>query len=151
MIDEPTNHLDIDGREAVADYLSQKKGFILVSHDRYFLDRIIDHVLSINKVNIEVVRGNYSSWLENKNRLENDQRIQSAELKKDISRLESSLKRTAGWSFEIEKSKKGAADKGFVGAQSAKMMKRPRLLSQDGRGKLTKNQACCKTKSRCFR
>lgn len=128
LIDEPTNHLDIDGREAVADYLSQKKGFILVSHDRYFLDRIIDHVLSINKVNIEVVRGNYSSWLENKNRLENDQRIQSAELKKDISRLESSLKRTAGWSFEIEKSKKGAADKGFVGAQSAKMMKRAKAI-----------------------
>ena len=49
LIDEPTNHLDLEGRETVAAYLQKKKGFILVSHDRAFLDGCIDHVLSINR------------------------------------------------------------------------------------------------------
>lgn len=49
LIDEPTNHLDVYGRAAVADYLKNKKGFILVSHDRDFLNRTVDHVLTIEK------------------------------------------------------------------------------------------------------
>ena len=44
LIDEPTNHLDTEGRESVAKYLASKKGFIVVSHDRAFLDKVIDHV-----------------------------------------------------------------------------------------------------------
>ena len=48
LIDEPTNHLDAEGRQIVSKYLNQKKGFILVSHDRDFLDSSIDHILSIN-------------------------------------------------------------------------------------------------------
>ena len=68
LIDEPTNHLDIRGRELVSRYLSGKKGFIRVSHDRSFLDGCVDHVLSINKTNIEVCRGNFSTWWENKSR-----------------------------------------------------------------------------------
>ena len=66
LIDEPTNHLDAEGRRLVADYLNGKKGFILVSHDRNFLDRCVDHTLSINRRNIEVQRGNFSSWQKNK-------------------------------------------------------------------------------------
>lgn len=62
LIDEPTNHLDLDGRRLVAKYLKSKRGFILVSHDRAFLDECIDHVLSINRSTIEVIHGNYSSW-----------------------------------------------------------------------------------------
>lgn len=48
LIDEPTNHLDAEGRAQVAEYLNGKKGFILVSHDRAFLDGCVDHILSIN-------------------------------------------------------------------------------------------------------
>lgn len=150
LIDEPTNHLDSEGRQAVADYLASKKGFILVSHDRYFLDQIIDHVLSINKADIQVVRGNYSSWLQNKLRLENDQRLQSAELKKDIARLESSMKKTAGWSFEIEKSKQGAADKGFVGAQAARMMKRAKSIEQRRQKQIDEKQSLLQNEEQVF-
>ncbi|MCL1787544.1 MAG: ATP-binding cassette domain-containing protein, partial [Defluviitaleaceae bacterium] len=57
LIDEPTNHLDIAGRRIVSDYLNSKQGFILVSHDRAFLDGCVNHVLSINKANIEVQKG----------------------------------------------------------------------------------------------
>ncbi len=48
LIDEPTNHLDVEAREIVAAYLKKKKGFIFVSHDRYFLDSCVDHILSLN-------------------------------------------------------------------------------------------------------
>ena len=63
LIDEPTNHLDMETRILVKEYLNKKKGFILVSHDRSFLDGCIDHVLSINKCNIEVMKGNFSKRL----------------------------------------------------------------------------------------
>lgn len=66
LIDEPTNHLDTLGRKTLSDYLKRKHGFILVSHDRVFLDNCIDHILVINKTNIEVQRGNFSSWWRNK-------------------------------------------------------------------------------------
>ena len=48
LIDEPTNHLDAKARKSVAAYLKKKKGFILVSHDRRFLDDCVDYILSIN-------------------------------------------------------------------------------------------------------
>ncbi len=65
LIDEPTNHLDSGARESVAAYLKKKKGFILVSHDRNVLDCCVDHILALNRTNIEVQNGNFSSWLEN--------------------------------------------------------------------------------------
>ena len=95
LIDEPTNHLDLDGRESVAAYLKSKKGFILVSHDRHFLDSTVDHILSINKNDIEVQKGNFSSWQENKNRQDNYEINKNEKLKKEINQLEESFRRTA--------------------------------------------------------
>lgn len=68
LIDEPTNHLDAEGREVVSRYLNAKNGFILVSHDRAFLDGCVDHILSINRADIELQKGSFSSWYENKQR-----------------------------------------------------------------------------------
>ena len=53
LIDEPTNHLDIETRNNLVNYLEKKKGFILVSHDRNFLDKVVNHIISINNTNIE--------------------------------------------------------------------------------------------------
>ena len=50
LIDEPTNHLDVYGRTVVADYLQKKKGFILVSHDRDFLNRTVAYFPISHKV-----------------------------------------------------------------------------------------------------
>lgn len=47
LIDEPTNHLDLAGRRQVAQYLKLKEGFLLVSHDRDFLDACVGHIVSI--------------------------------------------------------------------------------------------------------
>ena len=68
LIDEPTNHLDHEARQIVKKYLADKKGFILVSHDRDLLDACIDHVLVLNRKSIEIQSGNFSSWWENKMR-----------------------------------------------------------------------------------
>ena len=54
LIDEPTNHLDIQTKNNLVEYLKKKKGFILVSHDRNFLDEVIDHIISINNTNIDI-------------------------------------------------------------------------------------------------
>ena len=105
LIDEPTNHLDIQGREIVSRYLCSKKGFILVSHDRSFLDGCVDHILSINKTNIEIQRGNFSTWWENKQRQDAFERSENEKLKKEISRLEETAREKAAWSDTAERRK----------------------------------------------
>ena len=129
LIDEPTNHLDSEARKSVAKYLKRKKGFILVSHDRLFLDNCVDHILSINRSNIEIQQGNFSSWYENKMRQDNFELAENEKLKKDISRLEKSAKQAANWADKVEASKYNIRgdllqDKGYIGHKSAKMMKR---------------------------
>lgn len=128
LIDEPTNHLDAEARESVAEYLKRKKGFILVSHDRRFLDGCVDHILSINKTNIEVRNGNFSSFYENFARIQEAEAARKDKLQKDVKRLQCAAERSAAWSGRIEKSKAGAYDKGFVGHKAAKMMKRSKNI-----------------------
>lgn len=128
LIDEPTNHLDTKAREMAAAYLKKKKGFILVSHDRRFLDGCVDHILSLNRANIEVQSGNFSSWMANFERQQEFELAQNERLQKDISRLQQSAKRSAVWSDRVEASKIGAADKGYVGHKAAKMMKRSKTI-----------------------
>ena len=128
LIDEPTNHLDAAAREKVSEYLKKKKGFILVSHDRRFLDGCVDHILSLNRANVEVQSGNFSSWIANFERQQQFELAQNTRLRKDISRLQKSAKRSAVWSDRVEASKRGAADKGYVGHKAAKMMKRSKVI-----------------------
>ena len=67
LIDEPTNHLDVVGRKQVAAYLKKKnQGFIVISHDRGFIDEVVDHVLAIEKSQLELYQGNYSVYEEQK-------------------------------------------------------------------------------------
>jgi len=134
LIDEPTNHLDLNGRKLVSKYLNSKKGFILVSHDRAFLDNCIDHVLSINKSNIEVQKGNFSSWWENKKRQDNYELALNNKLKKDIIHLKEAARRTKGWADKVEESKYASSnsepsgDRGYIGHMAAKMMKRSKSI-----------------------
>ena len=145
LIDEPTNHLDVEARETVAKYLNSKKGFILVSHDRAFLDNCVDHILSINKSDIEVKKCDFSTWLYN---FENQQSLeieQNERLRKDIKRLKQAARRTADWSDKVEKTKVGGFDKGYIGHMSAKMMQKSKNLQNrqnkalEEKSKLLKN------------
>lgn len=151
LIDEPTNHLDMNARKIVSDYLSSKHGFILVSHDRAFLDNCVDHILSINKTNIEIQKGNFSSWWENKEMQDNFELTENGKLREDIKRLSSAAKRTSDWSDKVEKTKFGTKnsgskpDKGYIGHKAAKMMKRSKAIESrqqsaiEKKSKLLKN------------
>lgn len=138
LIDEPTNHLDLEGRALLGRYLSRKEGFLLVSHDRAFLDSCVDHILALNRADIQVRRGNYSSWKENKDRQDQMERAENRRLKGEISRLTASARQTAGWSHSAEGEKYGKnsgglrPDKGFVSHRAAKVMRRAKAV-QDRR------------------
>ena len=147
LIDEPTNHLDIQGRELVSRYLKSKKGFILVSHDRAFLDGCVDHILSINKTNIEVCRGNFSTWYENKQRQDAFELSENEKLKREIRRLEGTAREKASWSDRAEATKIGnhVFDRGYVGHKAEKMMARSKAIEKrqnaaiEEKSKLLKN------------
>lgn len=151
LIDEPTNHLDVEARQQIAQYLNKKKGFILVSHDRYFLDACVDHILSINKMDIQVQKGNFSSWYADKEARDRLEAAQNRKLKSEVERLKQAARQSCGWSEQVEKSKKGQRvaglrpDRGFIGHKAAKMMKRAKTLENrqqqaiEEKSKLLKN------------
>ena len=134
LIDEPTNHLDLESRRVVSQYLNRQKGFLLVSHDRAFLDGCVDHVITLNRKSIDVQQGNFSSWWENKERQDAWERAEHEKLKRDITRLDAAARRTANWSDAVEASKKGTRnsglkpDRGYVGHKAAKLMKRSKAV-----------------------
>lgn len=136
LIDEPTNHLDQKGREVVSRYLNSKQGFILVSHDRAFLDGCVDHILSINRANIEIQKGNFSSWMANKDLQDQFERSENERLKKEIKRLRETAREKADWSDQAERRKIGDAEKhemkfGWApkqGAKAKKMMSRAKAI-----------------------
>ncbi|MEL3912377.1 ribosomal protection-like ABC-F family protein [Treponema pedis] len=137
LIDEPTNHLDMYGRKAVAEYLRRKSGFILVSHDRDFLNRTVNHILAIEKNNITVQIGNYDTWEENKIRRDNYEIEKNIRLRKEIKRLKEAARQRKGWADLKEKTKKGAEDKGFVSHRAAKLMNRAKNIEHNAEKAVT--------------
>ena len=154
LIDEPTNHLDTRGRKLVSEYLNTKKGFILISHDRAFLDGCVDHILSINRADITVQKGNFSQWIENKGMKDHYELAENQKLKKEIKRLEKTAKQKAEWSDKSEKNKigfdptkveKSISRRAYESAKSKKMMKRAKDIEArsqkavEDKSKLLKN------------
>ena len=130
LLDEPTNHLDIEARESVKNFLNNEEGFIVVSHDRSFLDGCVDHIISINKNDVVLQKGNFTSFLKNKEDEDNFALNKNKRLKNEISRLEDSIKIQKKWADVVEKSKIGTyvaglrIEKGHAGRMAAKMMQR---------------------------
>ncbi len=134
LIDEPTNHLDQDSRENVKAYLASKKGFILVSHDRDLLDACIDHVLVLNRQTIEVQKGNFSSWWENKQRKDQFEQAENEKHLKEIKKLRQAALRTSQWADKNERTKIGfdpvkepdrcKGTRPYIGAKTKKMQSR---------------------------
>lgn len=142
LIDEPTNHLDSRAREILGEYLKKKSGFILVSHDRRLLDTCVDHVLAINKTNIEIQKGNFSSWWENKKRQDEFELAENERLRKDISKLRAAAKQSRDWADKVESTKIGHKheikfatiesidNRAFVGEKSRRMQMRRKNLER---------------------
>lgn len=132
LIDEPTNHLDTQGREVVAKYLESKEGFILVSHDREFINKVVSHILTIEKYNIVLQKGGYDTWEKNKNLQDRYELEKNERLRKEIRRLKQSAREKSIWSDRVEASKIGSAsvDRGYIGHMAAKMMKRSKVIEK---------------------
>ncbi|MBS1249570.1 MAG: Energy-dependent translational throttle protein EttA [Chloroflexi bacterium] len=81
VLDEPTNHLDIQAVEWLEGYLKNYPGAVLiVSHDRYFIDQVCDHIWEMSRGGFETYRGNYSAYLnQRQERWERRQEIFEAE------------------------------------------------------------------------
>ena len=154
LIDEPTNHLDLDGRALVSAYLSRKSGFILVSHDRAFLDGCVDHILALNRANIELEAGSFSSWEHNRALRDRFERDTDERLRRDIRRLEASARQSSAWADKVEstkigfdprKTEKQNGTRAYIAEQSRRMQQRRKNLERrqaraiEEKSKLLKN------------
>lgn len=101
LLDEPTNHLDIAAVEWLEDFLRSYNGaFLVISHDRYFLDRITTKTFEIENHRLTVYKGNYSSYLTQKseNRLAAQRKYDNT--KREIERLEGVVAQQRQWNRE---------------------------------------------------
>lgn len=98
LLDEPTNHLDVGKKEHLKEYLKKKKGYIIASHDTAFLDAVCDHILAINKADISIEQGSYSTWHKNMEWREQFELRTREKLEREISQLERQSKQTRAWS-----------------------------------------------------
>lgn len=140
LIDEPTNHLDAASREVVKEYLRGKKGFLLVSHDRDLLDACVDHILVLNRVSIEVQKGNFSSWWENKKRMDAFHEAENEKHQKEIGKLKAAADRVERWAEKSENSKIGydpvkehdrsMGTRPYIGAKTKKMQSRVKQMNE---------------------
>ena len=98
LLDEPTNHLDLRSVEWLESYIWQFKGTTLtISHDRYFLDRVVDRIIEIRDGRAEHYNGNYSFYLEEKQARFNLQLKQYEQEQAKISQLSYTVERMKGW------------------------------------------------------
>ena len=139
LLDEPANHLDMETRETMLRYLKRKQGFILVSHERDFLDSCVAHILAINRNSITVSKGNFSVWKENKEKQDDFELARNADLRKDIKRLESAARQSKEWADTVEKRKIGynpvkedrfIGTRAYLGEKSRRMQQRRKNLER---------------------
>jgi lincosamide and streptogramin A transport system ATP-binding/permease protein len=134
LLDEPTNHLDQPSRQQIANYLRKKRtGYVVVSHDREFLNRTTDHILAIEQTEIHVYQGNFASYELTKQRRDQENQSKNSKLQREISKLNESRQRIKGYSDKAEKEKYAGAhqneqvlhiNRGFYSHKAAKIMKR---------------------------
>ena len=89
LLDEPTNHLDISSVEWLEDYLKSFNGaFLVISHDRYFLDRITSRTFEMENHRLTVYKGGYTAYLTQKEEAELTARRVYENTMREITRLE---------------------------------------------------------------
>ena len=98
LLDEPTNHLDLKSVEWLEDYILRFKGTVLaISHDRYFLDRVIDRVIELRGGRAEFYSGNYSFYVEEKQARYELQLKQYEQEQAKLKQLGYTVERMKGW------------------------------------------------------
>jgi ATPase subunit of ABC transporter with duplicated ATPase domains len=108
LLDEPTNHLDMDAKAWLVGFLTDYSGALLVvSHDLPLLDAAITSVLSLENGAIEAYRGNYSYFLEERDRRREQRRRERFQQDKRITQLEETARRFMGRTEKMSKVAKG--------------------------------------------
>lgn len=106
LLDEPTNHLDMDSIEWLESYLKEYKGIvIIVSHDRYFLDNIVNKIVEIEDMESRTYKGSYSHYVLEK---EENMRIQFEDFReqqKKINAMERTVKELRDWAMRADNNK----------------------------------------------
>lgn len=141
LLDEPTNHLDISGRDQLASYLEKKKGYIVVSHDRQFLDRVTDHTLVIERSQVLLYQGNFSTYETQKQRQDQFELDQNRALKSEIARIEKSAREKVDWGLEREKP---SGNDPFGNAIAKRMMKRGKAIERRTNAKIEEKKSLLK-------
>ncbi len=100
LLDEPTNHLDLKATEWLEDYLLKFRGTVLaISHDRYFLDRVVQRTIEIVNGKAEFYSGNYSFYVEEKQRRYEEQLKKYEKEQAKLAQLSASAERLHLWAF----------------------------------------------------
>ncbi len=100
LLDEPTNHLDLHATEWLEDYLSRYKGTVLaISHDRWFLDKVVNRCVEIKNGKAEFYTGNYSFYVEEKERRFQEQLKQYEKEQAKVHQLEEAAAKLRLWAF----------------------------------------------------
>jgi len=98
LLDEPTNHLDVNACEWLEEYLNSFKGTVVViSHDRYFLDRVVTRIIEIEAGKAVFYNGNYSHYVKEKEERLQKQLAMYEQEQKKIQQLEEAAKRLHDW------------------------------------------------------
>ena len=100
LLDEPTNHLDLRATEWLEEYLEKFKGTVLtVSHDRYFLDQVVDRIVEIQEGRAEFYEGNYSFYAVEKERRYEEKLRQYEKEQAKIEQLEKAAAQMRIWAY----------------------------------------------------
>ncbi|MEE6450722.1 ABC-F family ATP-binding cassette domain-containing protein [Gottfriedia acidiceleris] len=106
LLDEPTNHLDMDSVEWLEDFLKNYKGIVLiVSHDRYFLDNVVTKIVEIEEMESTTYKGNYSSFVEQKEKNIQIQFENFKEQQKKIKAMENTVTNLRDWAMRADNNK----------------------------------------------
>lgn len=101
LLDEPTNHLDIESTEWLEDFLRDYKGaFVIISHDRYFLDRVTNKTFELENSKLTVYNGNYSGYVKLKEEREKTLLRNYENTIGEIQRIEGIIEQQKRWNRE---------------------------------------------------
>lgn len=101
LLDEPTNHLDITACEWLEKFLTEYKGaYIVISHDRYFLDKVTDTTFEMENRTLREYKGNYTRYLELKDEAREAQQRVYDRTVKEINRIEGIVEQQKRWGQE---------------------------------------------------
>lgn len=126
LLDEPTNHLDLQAVEWLEAYLQGYRGSVMiVSHDRYFLDRVVTKIYDLEGGTVDVYHGNYAYFVEEKERRLLAEFAAYQEQQKKIAKMEEAIKRMRLWAAQ--------ADNPYMFKRAASMQKALDRIEKLGR------------------